>query len=178
MPNEGQVKSSDELFPVDHNKCIPPPPLATEFTPEDHKELLSKFSGRFVGISWLLSPEPAKEKEPLLDLTVDVILATYKHLGSDILLSRMHLSHEQVMTIQAATVGQTDNKLWHLMRKGRLTASNFGCVLSAKRATPSLISRLCVGKDLDKVLSVQWGRANEPEGIKAFEEATGKKVID
>ena len=82
------------------------------------------------------------------------------------------------MAIQAATVGQTDNKLWHLMRKGRLTASNFGCVLSAKRVTPSLISRVCVGKDLDKGLSIQWGRANEPEGIRVFEEARGLKVID
>lgn len=71
------------------------------------------------------------------------------------------------MAIQTATVGQKDN---HALRKGRLSASNFGSVLMAKRVTPSLISKLCVNQDLHGVQAVQWGIANEQE------EATGMKV--
>ena len=90
----------------------------------------------------------------------------------------MHLTEEQITAIQIATVEQKDSELWHTMRKGRLTASNFGTVLLAKRVTPSLISKVCQSKHLEGVLSIQWGIANEQEGINAFEKQTGMKVIN
>ena len=169
VPSE--VKAVEELFPARKYK-----PLTRAVTPDDRKWLLSQFQGTFTGISWLLTPEPETLQEPLLHLSTDCIIATHKHLGSDGILVAMKLSIEQLLAIQTATVGQKDNHLWHALRKGRLTASNFGSALMAKRVTPSLISRLCGSQKLDGVLAVQWGIANEQEGIKAFEEATGMKV--
>lgn len=131
---------------------------------------------RFTRISWLLTSEPETPQEPLLHLSTDYIIVTRKHFGSDGILAAMKMSMDQLMAIQTATVGQKDNHLWHALRKGRLTASNFGSVLMAKRVTAFLISKLCGNQDLHGVLAVQWGIANEQEGIKAFEEATGMKV--
>ena len=64
------------------------------------------------------------------------------------------------------------------VRKGRLTASNFGCVLNAKRTTPSLIKRLLGEYDISRVKAVAWGVTNEEEAIKAFEEKTKLQVIE
>ena len=60
------------------------------------------------------------------------------------------------------------------MRKGRLTASNFGFVINAKRVTPSLIKRLLGEYDI----SVAWGVTNEAEAIKAFTANTHLEVVD
>lgn len=170
VPSE--VKSVEDLFPPARDYK----PLTRAPTPEDRKWLLSQFQGRFTGISWLLTPEPETQQELLLHLYAERIIATQKHLGSDGILAAMRMSVEQLLAIQTATVGQKDNPIWHDMRKGRLTASNFGSVLMAKRVTPSLISKLCVKQDLDGVKSIQWGIANETEGIKTFEGDTGLTV--
>ena len=71
-------------------------------------------------------------------------------------------------------MGQRDNPAWHLARRGRLTASNFGSVLKAKRVTPSLNGEY----DLSRVKAVQWGVNNEKEAIKVFTLKTGKIVKD
>lgn len=65
---------------------------------------------------------------------------------------------------------------WHLARKGRLTASNFGCVLKAKWVTQSLLKRLLGEYDLSGVKGVQWDVNNEQEALKAFTVLTGKSV--
>ena len=71
------------------------------------------------------------------------------------------------------TVGQRNNPAQHLARKGRLTASNFGAVLSAKRVTPSLLKTLLGEDDLSGVKAIQWGVNNEAEAIKEFQRQTG-----
>ena len=65
-----------------------------------------------------------------------------------------------------------------MVRKGRLTASNFGCVLNAKRVTPSLLKRLLGDYNLSRVKAVQWGVTNEPEALKAFSLKTGLQVTE
>ena len=55
---------------------------------------------------------------------------------------KLKVEREIVNQISSLTVGQRNNPSWHLVRKGRLTASNFGSVINAKRVTPSLIKRL------------------------------------
>ncbi|CAH3159306.1 unnamed protein product [Porites lobata] len=47
-------------------------------------------------------------------------------------------NEHKVARISQLTVSQRDNPAWHLARTGRLTASNFGSVLKAKRVTSSL----------------------------------------
>lgn len=63
-----------------------------------------------------------------------------------------------------------------MIRKGRLTASNFGCVLNAKRATPSLIKRLLGQYKLSGVKAIEWGVNNEGEAVSAFTKHSGLQV--
>ena len=65
-----------------------------------------------------------------------------------------------------------------MIRKSRLTASNFGSILSAKRVTPSLIKRLLGEYDLTQVKAIQWGITNQPEALKAFSQKTGLQVVE
>lgn len=65
-----------------------------------------------------------------------------------------------------------------MIRKSRLTASNFGSILSAKRVTPSLIKRLLGEYDLTRVRAIQWGITNEPEALKAFSQKTDLQVVE
>ena len=86
---------------------------------------------------------------------------------------KLGLNDQIIKEISQQTVEQRDNPLWHLARKGRLTTSNFGYVINAKRATPSLIKKLLGEYDISRVKAVQWGTVNEGEAIKAFEAKTG-----
>lgn len=60
------------------------------------------------------------------------------------LTEKLRMSEDQRITVNKATLGQRDNPSWHMIRKGRLTASNFNC----KRVTPSLIKRVLGQYDL------------------------------
>jgi hypothetical protein len=51
----------------------------------------------------------------------------------------MALLVEQLEAMWQAIVGQRTNPNWHTMRRGRLTGSNYGAVLRAKRVTPLLL---------------------------------------
>ena len=75
--------------------------------------------------------------------------------------------------ISKITTGQRNNPAWNLARKGRLTASNFGAVLKAKRVTPSLIKRLLGDYDLSGVRAIAWGVDNEDMAVKEFTKVTG-----
>ena len=88
------------------------------------------------------------------------------------------LTAEKIVEIEQATVGQAENPLWHALRKGRITASNFYKVktkveslrkagtnaVSAKKLVASLIGEHTPPKDLP---ALKYGR--EMEAIaKAF----------
>jgi hypothetical protein len=128
-------------------------------------------------------PEPAPTRIPVS--TVEDILFSETFLtepNNDIQLQyfidSISVSPEQISEVSTATTGQINNPTWHLIRKGRLTASNFGCVLNAKRATPSLIKRLLGEYDISRVKSVILGVHNDDEGVKAFVNCTGLQVIE
>ena len=137
--------------------------------------------GRFKGLCWLLSSEPPAFNELSIPTIEDIIfseefLQTRGLQQLDCLVRRSRILEEDILKISRVTVGQRDNPAWHLARRGRLTASNFGSVLKAKRVTPSLPKRLLVEYDLSRVKAVQWGVNNEEEAIKAFTLKTGKTV--
>ena len=67
---------------------------------------------------------------------------------------KLKVEQEIENQISSLTVGQRNNPSWHLVRKGRLTASNFGSVINAKRVTPSLIKRLLGEYDISRVKAV------------------------
>ena len=71
-------------------------------------------------------------------------------LRLNFLLSKLQVTDEERVAVHEATIGQRDNPNWQILRKGRLTASNFGHVLTAKRATPSLIKRVMGQYDLSR----------------------------
>lgn len=128
-------------------------------------------------MSWLLSPEPEEEPHTLEAHSVPRIVEPVGHQGPEAIPASMALSEEERRAIQVATTGQRNNPNWHLFRKGRLTASNFGAVLRSKRVTASLLARV-LGKQqsLEGVLSVQWGIVNKSEAIQAFTTATQMPV--
>ena len=138
--------------------------------------------GRFTGLCWLMSPEPSPQAK-LPVLTIEEIIYSDEFIQTrgaqqqlDCLVRKAKITEANVLLISQITVGQRDNPAWHLARRGRLTASNFGSVLHAKRVTPSLLKRLLGEYDLSRVKAVQWGVNNEAEAVKAFINLTGKTV--
>ena len=130
-----------------------------------------------------MSPEPATVRCKLPVPTIEDIIYSEEFLktqGSqqqiDCLVRQAEIKNEYILKISEITVGQRTNPTWHLTRRGRLTASSFGCVLKAKRITQSLLKRLLGEYDLSGVKAVQWGVNNEQEALKAFTVLTGKTV--
>ena len=129
-----------------------------------------------------MSPEPVTVSKLPVPTIEDIIyseefLQTQGYQQQlDCLVRQAKIPEECISRISDITVGQRNNPTWHLARRGRLTASNFGCVLKAKRITPSLLKRLLGEYDLSRVKAVQWGVNNEEEALKAFTKLTGKTV--
>ena len=109
-----------------------------------------------------MSPEPQIQATPLPVATIDDIIFAEEFLQgpeaqSQHLLERATLDWETIQQVSHFTAGQRDNPSWQMIRKSRLTASNFGSIYNAKRVTPSLIKRLLGEYDLIWVKAVQWG---------------------
>ena len=169
-----------ELFPPPKNYCA----LSRTLTHADRSafyEDLKKY-GKFTGLCWLLSPEPpVASKLPMP--SIEEIIYSDEFLRArgiqeqlDCLVRSSKLDEQKIVRISEITVGQRNNPAWHIARRGRLTASNFGSVLNAKRITPSLLKRLLGEYDLSRVKAIQWGVDNEEEAIRAFTLKTGKTV--
>lgn len=158
-------------------------PLGREIMDDDrqwfYKEL--KKYGKFTGMAWILSPEPQKKKLPVP--SIEEIVSSREFVEAEAeqesyLLEKLKVSEEDVKMAHELTIGQRDNPAWLKLRKGRLTASNFGAVLNSKRITPSLIKRVLGEYSLSGVQAINWGINNEAEAIKAFIKATGLTVKD
>ncbi|GFR97011.1 interference hedgehog-like Protein [Elysia marginata] len=89
--------------------------------------------------------------------------------------SKLEVTDDAILKIALATKGQQQNKAWMEARKGRLTASNFGFVLSAKRVTPALIQRV-LGAKQTEVAAMAWGTTHEKDAIHCFTAKTGLNV--
>ena len=169
------------MFPPRKQYC----PLSRQPTKDDRAALYETLNayGKFTGLCWLMSPEPAQPCLPIE--TVEDIIYSEEFFQMEglqnqlsCLVERAAVDEATIESISKLTIGQRDNPCWHLTRKGRLTASNFGCVMNAKTATPSLIKRLLGEYDLSRVKPVTWGVSNEQEGSKAFTRLTGQKVME
>ena len=51
-------------------------------------------------------------------------------------IEKLRISEHQRVAVHTGTIGQRDKSSWHMLRKGILTASNFGSVLNCKRLHP------------------------------------------
>lgn len=158
--------------------------LSRKPTQADHSALYEglKEYGRFTGLCWLISPEPPLANQLPFPTIAEIIFSEefLQAIGHqqqlDCLVCHSRLQQADILSISEVTVGQQDNPAWFLVRRSRLTASNFGSVLKAKRITPSLLKRLLREYDLSRVKAVQWGVNNEEEAIKAFTLKTGLAV--
>ncbi|KAJ8893025.1 hypothetical protein PR048_005606 [Dryococelus australis] len=72
------------------------------------------------------------------------------------------------------TTGQSDCKLWHNMRRIRLTASNYRAVCRIKETTScsSIVKQLLYKPPLTKA-ATEYGRTNEWVAIRHFQQETG-----
>ena len=123
-----------------------------------------------LAICWLLSPEP-KQLGDLPVSTVKELIFTEEFLTLstateqlESIRRKLKVKREIVNQISSLTVGQRTNPSWHLVGKGRLTASNFGSVINAKRVTPSLVKRLLEEYDISHVKTVTWVNKCEKSG--------------
>lgn len=69
------------------------------------------------------------------------------------------------------TKGQRNNAVWAIVRKLRITASNFGQVLKAarrKRMSKSLLKRLLSAYNLERCPAISWGITNERAAIDSY----------
>ncbi|XP_045214744.1 uncharacterized protein LOC123564895 [Mercenaria mercenaria] len=71
--------------------------------------------------------------------------------------------------IEQITIDQSQNKLWHEMRKNRLTASKFGDVINRKsEPSEAFVKNLFTCKDLSSVKSISHGRDKEDTARKLY----------
>ena len=168
-----QVKSVEELYPCPKEyNC-----LGREISNEDRSwfyQELKKY-GNFTGTLWLLSPEPEKSNVLPVITVEDIVLSEefVNHVDKkSYLTEKLRVTEDQRIALNKATIGQRDNPCWHMIRKGRLTASNFGSVLNCKRVTQSLIKRVLGQYDLSRVQAINWGIINESEAKKVFQQKT------
>ncbi|XP_062617956.1 uncharacterized protein LOC134279564 [Saccostrea cucullata] len=83
----------------------------------------------------------------------------------------LSLSDEAIKRAAMETTGQRDNPMWSIVRKYRITASNFGAVLSSKqrRLTLSLKKRLMSAYNLESIKAVAWGITHEDDALRQYE---------
>lgn len=86
------------------------------------------------GLGWLLSPEPTIKLGSLIPNIEDIIFSK-EYVESDnkqqYLTEKLAITEERIKEIERETVGQSSNSMWLIVRKNRLTSSNFGRILKS-----------------------------------------------
>ena len=181
------AQPTDQTHPI--RFYYPPPifePLDRPPDREDREFFREELKRKGIncGFSWLLAPEPPQMDLP--SVVVDDILADAGFVGSSnqvgYFLQKMSLTTTQIWDIERSTRGQRDNVLWGMLRKGRLTASNFGKVLkasSSNRQLPKSLFKSLLGEyNLSGLKAIQYGIHHEAEAIRAYEKIMNNKVED
>ncbi|KAF2888513.1 hypothetical protein ILUMI_17660, partial [Ignelater luminosus] len=87
-------------------------------------------------MGWLLTPPPKEDAKDIInDIESLLFSKEYNSTPRKLLYikEKLKLTEETIKKITSLTVGQTENPLWLIARKHRLTASNFGKVIKAVR---------------------------------------------
>lgn len=129
--------------------------MVEEELTEEQKKVLGKKLGNFgntVGFSWLLREEGDVLEDtdglPILESIISsegFIAAINKF---EYLKEKISLDDVMIKNIATITTGQVQNEKWYLIRKFRLTASNFGAILSCCRRNkfPKSLFKTLMGK--------------------------------
>ena len=70
--------------------------------------------------------------------------------------------------IEQATIGQSENPLWHKIRRNRITASKVGPIIKRKIITPKFVKDTLRPKDISFLPAIRWGLKNEAAAVKAY----------
>ncbi|KAG5865772.1 hypothetical protein JTB14_004149 [Gonioctena quinquepunctata] len=111
--------------------------------------------GNDVGYSWLLRPESEVDVDDILPSVENLVFSKEYLEASDrdpFLREKFCLAQNKVKEVVNKTIGQAKNENWHIARKNRLTASNFGAVLAA-------------------VMTIQRGKEHENVALNTFSDA-------
>lgn len=146
-PKSAPMKCTEELYPPK-----PYTALAEEVTEEAEKVLKENLNsfGNTVGFTWLLNEEPVETTNnfPVIEEIIsskDFLEATDK---LSLFKEKCAVDDELIENTATATTGQVLNEKWYLVRKFRLTASNFGLVISAsqRQKFPISLFKTLLGK--------------------------------
>ncbi|XP_046845617.1 uncharacterized protein LOC124439435 [Xenia sp. Carnegie-2017] len=79
------------------------------------------------------------------------------------------INQQQADMIEKATRNQSKSQIWHQMRMGRITASNFHRACRTNPETPSLslVKDVCYGSQF-KSDATSWGKANEKRALNQY----------
>jgi len=176
-----KVVSVDEMYPGTGQVAATDRPVDAADREWFRQELLSV--NRFTGFAWLMSPEPEKVTTPVPTVSDIMMTEDYTKASDNVsfVSDRLPLTEEQIKEAEVATRGQSENSMWAIVRKGRLTASNFGpvlkCIERGRKPSKSLLRTLLGDYDLSSLRAVQWGTTHEKVAIEAYEKHTGNTVI-
>ncbi|XP_065191124.1 uncharacterized protein LOC135822310 [Sycon ciliatum] len=170
-----ETKTVDGIFPKSKPFCAISRPVDNEDRAWFHHQLGTL--DRWKGFRWLLDPE-VKEADNLPTETVEGITLSQGFLEAEhkvtYVCTRLSVSAAQIVAVEKATHGQNSNATWSLLRKGRITASNFGPVLktisSGRQPSKSLFTRLLGQYDLSGQKAIQWGLMHESTAVACYEE--------
>lgn len=85
---------------------------------------------------WILAPEPSAGTVCPVPLVEDLLLSSeytsFPPLARTAWLrASLHVAESAIQRVVGMTMGQRNNQIWAMVRKLRITASNFGIVLRA-----------------------------------------------
>ena len=130
-------------------------------------------------MKWLLENEHNAAPSvpcPIVDDLTETFLR-----DKQLFFSLLKMSEEDILAISQATVQQRATRLWHQLRRGRLTASNFGKILShiteSRTEFPkSFIKSITNVYNLENSKAISWGLVHEDEAIKQYKRESGRDV--
>lgn len=173
--NDNEVQNIKDIYPSK-------PYTATNSIPDDSidrfKESLEGI-GLPVGVMWLLKPEPLMPPpEICLLISIEEVLFSQEYITSKnkqhFLTEKLLVTNETVLKIAQETVGQAKNDLWLIYKKHRLTASNFGDIISAmtKKSIPKSLLKSLNNEygSIKHVRAIEWGLANESTAVNILQE--------
>lgn len=142
-----EVKTAEELYPTKEYTAV-----SHVLSDNEIDSLRTKLSmlGNTVGFSWLLQ-KPIENQDFSYLPVIEEILSSDGFVQApnqaEYLRQKCSLDDAAVEHIAEITVGQAQNELWLIMRKFRLTASNFGAVLNAcqKNKFPESLFKSLIG---------------------------------
>ena len=175
-----KVMSVDEMYPGTGEMNVIDRPVDEGDRAWFRQQLLAV--NRFTGFAWLLAPEPEKVTAPVPTVCDIRLTEDYLKAADSVayVTSQLPLSPAKIQAAEVATRGQSDNSMWAIVRKGRLTASNFGpvlkCTAAGRKPSKSLLKTLLGDYDLSGLRAIQWGLNHERVAIEAYEKHTGSSV--